>query len=65
MKQCFFCSQDTKEVDYKDTELIRRFLTFQAKIVPAKRSGVCLKHQRRLSRAVKHSRFMAFLPYQP
>jgi len=64
MKQCFFCSQDTKDVDYKDTELIRRFLTFQAKIVPSKRSGVCLKHQRRLSRAVKNSRFMAFLPYQ-
>jgi len=65
MKQCFFCSQDARDVDYKDADLLRRFLTFQAKIVPAKRSGVCLKHQRRLSKAIKQARFMGFLPYTP
>ena len=65
MKQCFFCSQNVQEVDYKDAELLRRFLTFQSKIVPAKRSGICAKHQRRLTKAIKQARFMGFLPYVP
>lgn len=65
MKQCFFCSQNVKDVDYKDAELLKRFLNFQSKVVSAKRSGICAKHQRRLAKAVKQARFMGFLPYTP
>ena len=65
MKQCFFCSQNAKDIDYKDAELLRRFLNFQAKIIPAKKSGICAKHQRRLARAIKQARYLGFLPYIP
>jgi len=64
-KQCFFCSQNTRAIDYKDAELLKRFLTPQAKIVSSKRTGICPKHQRRLSLAVKRARYMALLPYTP
>lgn len=62
-KQCFFCSQNVQNIDYKDTELINRFVSSQAKIIDPIYTGTCAKHQRRLARAVKRARFMAFLPY--
>lgn len=64
-KQCFFCSQNTRVIDYKDAELLKRFLTPQAKILSSKKAGICAKHQRKLSLAVKRARFMALLPYTP
>lgn len=61
--QCFFCSQNLNEIDYKEVELLRRFISGQAKIVDPKYTGVCVKHQRRLSQALKRARFMGLLPY--
>ncbi len=63
-KQCFFCSQNLKEIDYKN-EFLGRFTNPYAKILPPKKSGVCSKHQRKLSKAIKRARFMALLPYVP
>ncbi len=63
MNQCFFCSQNLNDIDYKDTELIRRFVSGQAKIIDPRFSGTCAKHQRRLAQAIKRARFMALLPY--
>jgi small subunit ribosomal protein S18 len=62
-KQCFFCSQNLVDIDYKDTEMIRRFVSGQAKIIDPKHTGVCAKHQRKLAEAIKRARFMALLPY--
>lgn len=64
-KQCFFCSQNVNDVDYKDTELLGRFMSNYAKILTRKRSGVCAKHQRKLAKAIKRSRYMALMPYAP
>jgi len=62
MKQCYFCANN-KDLDYKDTETLKKFLTPQARIMPKKQSEVCAKHQRRLAEAIKRSRFMALLPF--
>ncbi|MBM3281522.1 MAG: 30S ribosomal protein S18 [Candidatus Harrisonbacteria bacterium] len=62
-KQCFFCSQNLREIDYKESGLLRRFVSGQAKIIDTKFTGVCAKHQRRLAQAVKRARFLALLPY--
>ncbi len=61
--QCFFCSQNSKIIDYKDVELLRRFVSGQAKIIDPKYTGICAKHQRMLARAIKRARFMGLLPF--
>jgi small subunit ribosomal protein S18 len=62
-KQCYFCQQNINSVDYKNVELLRQFVSGQAKIFATRRTGTCHKHQRILSRAVKQARFLALLPY--
>ncbi len=60
-KICYFCENDLKEIDYKDTRLLRRFINFHMKILPRKRTGTCSWHQRKLANAIKRSRVMALL----
>lgn len=62
-RQCFFCANNIPTVDYKDMKTIRRYISSFAKIVPRKRSGVCMKHQRELSNAIKRARIMALIPF--
>ncbi len=62
-KQCYFCSQNLLDIDYKEVELLRRFVSGQAKIVDPRHTGTCAKHQRKLAQAVKRARFMALLPF--
>jgi len=62
-EQCFFCSQNMLEVDYKDTEILKRFVSGQAKIIDPMHTGTCAKHQRMISNAVKRARFMGLLPF--
>ena len=62
-QQCYFCSQNLIDIDYKDSELTRKFISSQAKIIDPKFTGTCAKHQRALSRAIKRGRFMALLPF--
>lgn len=62
-KQCFFCSQNMNDIDYKEVDLVRRFVSSQAKIVDPKHTGICSKHQRKLSEAIKRARHMALLPF--
>lgn len=59
---CPFCVKD-KMPDYKDYQYLRSFLTDRARIYPASRSGVCSRHQRALTRAIKHARHLALLPF--
>ena len=62
-RYCFFCHENINEIDYKDTQLLRRYLSSFGRIVSRKRSGVCMSHQRRLTRAIKRARIMALLPF--
>jgi len=62
-KICAFCADKSKDIDYKDTAKLKRFLTERGKIQPRRASGVCAKHQRELAMAVKRARMMALLPY--
>jgi small subunit ribosomal protein S18 len=61
--QCFFCSQNSKVIDYKDVELLRRFVSGQAKIIDPKYTGICAKHQRMLASSIKRARFLGLLPF--
>jgi len=63
MKQCFFCSQNLKDVDYKEIELLRRFVSGQKKIIDPRYSGLCAKHQRKLAQAIKRARYLGLLPF--
>ncbi|MEN9327372.1 MAG: hypothetical protein RI947_180 [Candidatus Parcubacteria bacterium] len=62
MTKCFFCSYKTTP-DYKDLENIEKFLSPRMKILHSEKSGVCAKHQRKLSKHIKYARFLALLPY--
>jgi small subunit ribosomal protein S18 len=61
-KRCPFCANKVQEIDYRDP-VLRNFLTERGKLIPARVSGVCAWHQRKLSRAIKRARSMAILPY--
>ena len=63
MKQDYFSSNNIKHVDYKDVDLLRRFLTPSARMQSRRRTDVTAKNQRKLSIAIKRARFMGLLPY--
>lgn len=62
-KHCYFCVNNIEEIDYKDVELLRRFLSSYHKILPRQKKGTCVKHQRKLAKAIKRARIMALLPF--
>ena len=62
-KQCFFKQHNIEHIDYKDTEILKKFLNPHARIIGKKRTDVCAANQRKLATAVKRARFMALLPY--
>jgi small subunit ribosomal protein S18 len=63
MKQDYFSSNNIKHIDYKDVELLRRFITPSARMQPRRRTDVTAKNQRKLAVAIKRARFMGLLPY--
>ena len=63
-KVCEFCKDKIDEIDYKDVARLRRYITEKGKIIPRRLSGLCAKHQRSLSTAIKKARVMALLPYR-
>lgn len=62
-KQCYFCVNNINDIDYKDVQVLQRFINTYKKILPRKRTGVCSKHQRKLATAIKRARIMALLPF--
>lgn len=62
-KQCFFTHNNIKHIDYKDTDILKKFLNPHGRMISRKRTGVCSKSQRQLAEAVKRARFMGLLPY--
>lgn len=62
-KQCYFNQNNIKYIDYKDVDLLKKFLNPHARIISHKRTGVAVKSQRLLAMAVKRARFMGLLPF--
>jgi len=61
---CYFCQKGIKGgVDSKETALLKKFTAVSAKIRSRKKTGLCAKHQRDLTRAIKRARFLALLPF--
>jgi len=60
---CPFCATGAKEIDYKDVRLTSKYISERGKMIPARMSGVCTKHQRSLAKAIKRQRFLALLPF--
>lgn len=62
-KVCFFTVNKIKHIDYKDTDLLRKFISERGKILPRRVTGTSAKYQRALTIAIKRSRTIALLPY--
>lgn len=62
-KVCYFCKNKIEEIDYKDIETLKRFVSANGKIIPRRVTGTCAKHQRALATAIKRARQMALIPY--
>lgn len=62
-KTCFFCTNNKKGIDYKETETLADFIDSQAKILPKKETNLCVKHQRKLAQAIKRARFLGLIPF--
>ena len=62
-KFCRFCADKIDFIDYKDIKAFRYFLTEKGKIVAARMTGNCAKHQRELTRAIKRARTIALVPF--
>jgi len=63
MKQDYFSANNIKHIDYKDLEILKRFLSPNARIMSRRRTGITAKNQRKLALAIKRARFMGLLPY--
>ena len=62
-KKCYFTTHKFKYIDYKDVELLKKFITPSGAMAPRRSTGTCAKHQRMLARAVKRARHVALLPF--
>ena len=62
-KVCYFTKNNIEYIDYKDVELLKRFISPNGKITPRRVTGTSAKYQRMLSTAIKRARQMALLPY--
>ena len=63
IKQCYFSQNNIKHIDYKEVDLLKKFLNPHARMISRKKSGVTAKNQRKLAEAVKRARFLALLPF--
>ncbi|MDP6437136.1 MAG: 30S ribosomal protein S18 [Gammaproteobacteria bacterium] len=62
-RYCRFTAEGVKEIDYKDLDTLRNYITETGKIVPSRITGTKSHYQRQLATAVKRARFLALLPY--
>jgi len=62
-KVCFFTANKITTIDYKDAELLKRFISDRGKILPRRVTGTSAKYQRELTTAIKRARHMALLPF--
>jgi small subunit ribosomal protein S18 len=62
-RTCSFCDDKSQKIDYKDHDLLRRYVHEDGKIRPRRQTGTCAKHQRKLASAIKRARHLALLPF--
>lgn len=62
-KFCRFTAENVKEIDYKDVQMLKSYITETGKIVPSRITGTSARYQRQLTTAIKRARFLALLPY--
>ena len=62
-RNCFFCREHIEEVDYKNYNQLRRYISEKGKIRSRRTTGACRRHQRQVAVAIKRAREMALLPY--
>ncbi len=62
-KECYFKSNNIKDIDYKDVDLLKKFINSYGQILPRRRTGTSAKFQRKLAEAVKRARIMALLHF--
>lgn len=62
-KVCFFTQNKFKTIDFKDVELLKKFITNRGKILPSRTTGVSARWQRLLAKAIKRARHMALIPF--
>ena len=60
---CQFCTDRNAVIDYKQVDVLRRYVSEDGKIRPRRQTGACAKHQRELARAIKRARHLAMLPF--
>jgi small subunit ribosomal protein S18 len=63
MKQDYYTQNNIKHVDYRDVEILRKFINPSGRIMSRRRTGLTAKNQRRVANAIKNARFMALMPY--
>ena len=62
-KVCMYCADKNLVIDYKDTDKLKKFVSEKGKILPRRVTGLCAKHQREVTVAIKRARHIALLPY--
>ena len=62
-KECYFTKNHIRFIDYKDTEILKKFINPYGRLISRKRTGTSAKSQRQLAVAVKRARYMGLLPY--
>lgn len=63
-KFCQFCADKTLTIDYKKTDLLRKYITEEGSIRPRRQTGACARHQRAVAAAIKQARHVALLPFK-
>ncbi len=62
-KFCRFTAEGVKEIDYKDVNMLKNYISETGKIVPSRVTGTSARYQRQLSKAIKRARYIALIPY--
>ena len=63
-KVCAFCQEKISEIDYKDVNRLKKYITEGGKIVPRRMSGTCAAHQKKVANAITRARLAALLPFK-
>jgi len=62
-KFCRFCQRNIRDIDYKNVDILKKYIPERGKIAPRRVTGTCSYHQRKLATAIKRARLMAMIPY--
>tara|TARA_Y100001934_G_scaffold255028_1_gene321590 strand:+ start:303 stop:530 length:228 start_codon:yes stop_codon:yes gene_type:complete len=62
-KYCRFTAEGIEEIDYKDLDILKAYISETGKIVPSRITGTKARYQRQLAKAIKRARFLALIPY--